>query len=175
MGGRGSASGKKGGGGASKNEFQVTPTSYLQDLSEAQLTPEQIWDINQQRRQMQSDSRDFLMHHVAEERPKLTQAMEWKYGDLLNGREDALKGVPYKSILALRDRAMYDLTRAHERVAQASSDVQVDAYKEYERGSSLGEKWADCVQELSRAQRVYDDIKAARNQREEGRHKRKKA
>lgn len=166
----GGASAKSAGGGGG---FQPTETSYMQDLSGQSLTPDQIWDINQQRRQLQEQSKDFLMHNIADERPRLSDVQQWAYDDLERGEEGALKGVRETALRKMQELAKYDLVRAHERVANMSSDVATDAYRERPNGSTAGEDWARAVSDLQKAQRVSDGIKTAIRTRQENRYKRR--
>lgn len=148
-----------GGGGGGSAAYSVTSTSYTQDLSGVNLTPEQVWDINQQRMQMRDESRNWLLRNGTTERHRLSDAMQYRYDDYVRGDENALKGVSQRNLEALRSRARYDLTEAHDRLSRTSYDADLERWKDYERDSTNGEKWARAVQDVQRAERVYSGIR----------------
>ena len=149
------------GAGGNKSESNaVNQNSFMKDLSSMALSPEQIWNINQQRLQMREESRTWAIRNGTTERPRLSDAMLYRYDDYARGDENALKGVSYKNLESLRSRAKYDLSEAHDRFSRTSYDVELDRWKEYERGSTNGEKWERAVQDVQRAEKVYSGIRA---------------
>lgn len=158
------ASGSTAGGSSITRGAQITSTTYENNTEKMNLSPEQIYEINQQRRSLVSDSNSYLARHDVGDAPRLSEAMQYRYEDYIRGDNDALKGVSTKQLDEMQKRARYDLGTAHERITRTSYDAQLDGYS-YQSNFSNGEKWEEAVSNLKNAQRVYDSIKDLQKKR----------
>lgn len=143
---------------------KITSTTFEKSTEGMNLTPDQIYEINQQRRALVAESNTYLLRHDLEDRPRLSDAMEYRYRNFERGDENALKGVTSKQLDEMQKLARYDLTYAHYKLSRTTYDASNDGYK-YNSSFSDGEKWQDAVEQLARAKSTYEGIKAAREKR----------
>lgn len=154
---------------------KITSTTFEKSTEGINLTPDQIYEINQQRRALVAESNTYLLRHDLEDRPRLSDAMEYRYNNFDRGDEDALKGVTSKQLEEMQKLARYELTYAHYKLSKTTYDATYDSYKNNSSFSD-GEKWQDAVEQLARAKRTYEGIKEARAKRADDwvkRHKKK--
>lgn len=149
--------------GANKSS-KITSTTFEKSTEGMDLTPGQIYDINQQRRALVQESKTYLARYDLGDRPRLSEAMEYRFSNYERGDENALKGVATKQLEEMQKRARYELTYAHYKLSRTTYDATYDGYK-YNSNFSDGEKWQDAVEQLARAKRTYEGIKATREKR----------